>query len=311
MKKIKVFAPASVTNVGSGFDVMGFAIEKPGDEIVLKMTDEPGIKITKITGDGGKLSKDPYKNTAGLSLISLVEHLEYKKGIEIELHKKMALGSGLGSSAASAVASVYAFNELLGKPLAKKELIPFALEGEKLTCGGTPHADNVAACLMGGFVIVRSLSPIDVVNIDYPPNLYCTIVHPHLEIITANTRKILRKHILLSDAVKQWGNVAGLVAGLVSGNYELIGNSLQDFIVEPVRSILIPNFYEVKNAALKAGAVGCSISGSGPSIFAFSKSKNSAEKVGDAMKKVLNGIGIGNDLYISKINKTGPRVISD
>ncbi|MHB1687186.1 MAG: homoserine kinase [Ignavibacteriaceae bacterium] len=310
MKKIKVFAPASVTNVGSGFDVMGFAIEKPGDEVVLRIKDEPGITITKITGDGGKLSKDPLKNTAGLSLIALVEYLEFQKGIEIEVHKKMALGSGLGSSAASAVASVFALNELLGKPLTKKELVQFALEGEKLTCGGTPHADNVAACLMGGFVIVRSLSPIDVVNIDYPQNLNCTIVHPHLEIITANTRKILRKHILLSDAVKQWGNVAGLVAGLVSGNYELIGNSLQDFIVEPVRSILIPNFYEVKNAALNAGAVGCSISGSGPSIFAFSKSKSTAEKVGNAMKKILSDIGIGNDIYISKINKTGPKVIS-
>ncbi len=310
MKKIKVFAPASVTNVGSGFDVMGFAIEKPGDEIILKITDEPGIRITKITGDGGKLSKDPLKNTAGVSLLSLVEHLGFKKGIEIELHKKMALGSGLGSSAASAVASVFAFNELLGGLLSKKELIQFALEGEKLTCGGTPHADNVAACLMGGFVIVRSISPIDVINIDYPKNLYCTIVHPHLEIITANTRKILRKHILLSDAVKQWGNVAGLVAGLVSSNYELIGNSLQDFIVEPVRSILIPNFYEVKEAALKSGAVGCSISGSGPSIFAFSKSKPAAEKAGAAMRKVLSDIGIGNDLYISKINRTGPRVVS-
>ncbi|HUX60669.1 MAG TPA: homoserine kinase [Ignavibacteriaceae bacterium] len=309
MKKIKAFAPASVTNVGSGFDVMGFAIENPGDEIILKVTDEPGIKITKITGDGGKLSKDPYKNTAGLSLISMVEHLEYKKGIEIELNKKMALGSGLGSSAASAVASVFAFNELLGKPLSKKELIKFALEGEKLTCGGTPHADNVAACMMGGFVIVRSISPIDVINIDFPKNLFCTIIHPHLEIITANTRKILRKHILLSDAVKQWGNVAGLVAGLVSSDYELIGNSLQDFIIEPVRSILIPNFYEVKNAALAAGAIGCSISGSGPSIFAFSKSKVSAEKVGNAMKQVLNAIGIGNDLYISKINKIGPKII--
>lgn len=310
MKKIRVFAPASVTNVGSGFDVMGFAIEKPGDEIVLKLIDKPGITITKITGDDGKLSKDPYKNTAGLSLISLVEHLEYKKGIEIELHKKMALGSGLGSSAASAVASVFAFNELMGRPLKKKELVRFALEGEKLTCGGTPHADNVSACLMGGFVVVRSLSPIDVINIEYPKNLYCTIIHPHLEIITANTRKILRKNILLSDAVKQWGNVAGLVAGLASGNYELIGNSLQDFIVEPIRSILIPNYYEVKNAALKAGAIGCSISGSGPSIFAFSKSLETAGKVGKAMKKNLSEIGISNDLYISKINNDGPKVIS-
>ncbi len=228
----------------------------------------------------------------------------------MELHKKMALGSGLGSSAASAVASVFALNEILGKPLSKNELLPFALEGEKLTCGGTPHADNVSACLMGGFIIVRSLNPMDVINIDTPPNLYSTIIHPHFEINTADTRKILRKQILLSDAVKQWGNVAGLVAGLLKGDYNLIARSLNDVIIEPIRSILIPGFDDIKNAAIAAGALGCSISGSGPSVFALSRSKSIAENVGEEMRKILESIKVKGDLYISKINKKGPKVLS-
>ncbi len=308
-KKIKVFAPASVTNVSCGFDVLGFAIDWPGDEIVLRINGKSGVKIKKITGDGRKLPLDPENNTAGLSLLALMEHLKFDRGVEIEIHKKMALGSGLGSSAASAVASVYALNELLGKPLKKEELLPFALEGEKLTCGGTPHADNVSACLYGGFVIVRSIFPLDVINISTPKNLYVTIAHPHLEINTADTRKILRKQILLSDAVKQWGNVAGLVAGLINEDYNLIGRSLQDVIIEPIRSILIPGFNEIKQAAINAGALGCSISGSGPSIFAFSKTKAIADKAGKEMMKILKSINVDGDLYISKINKKGPRVI--
>ena len=308
-KTIKVFAPASVTNVSCGFDIMGYAIDWPGDEVILKIKNRPGIKITKITGDGGKLPVDPKINTAGLSLLSLANHLGFNQGIELELRKKMALGSGLGSSAASAVASVFALNEILDKPLSKTDLLPFALEGEKLTCGGTPHADNVSACLMGGFVIVRSLSPIDVINIKTPPNLYSTIIHPHLEINTADTRKILRKQILLSDAVKQWGNVAGLVAGLMNSDYGLIARSLQDVIIEPIRSILIPGFDDIKNAAIEAGALGCSISGSGPSVFAFSKSRRTAEIVGEEMRRVLRLIKVKGDLYISKINKKGPMVI--
>jgi homoserine kinase len=308
-KNIKVFAPASVTNVSCGFDIMGFAIDWPGDEVVLKIKDKPGISITKITGDKGRLPLDPLKNTAGVSLIALAGHLEFKKGIEMEIHKKMALGSGLGSSAASAVASVFALNELLGKPLSRKELLPFALEGEKLTSGGIPHADNISACLMGGFIVVRSINPIDVVDIKTPGKLYCTIVHPKLEISTADTRKILRKQILLADAVEQWGNVAGLIAGLTTGDYGLISRSLQDVIVEPVRSILIPGFNKIKDSAIEAGALGCSISGSGPSIFALSKSEAIAEKAGKAMMKALSSIKVDGDLYISKINKQGPKVI--
>ena len=308
-KDIKVFAPASVTNVSCGFDIMGFAIDGPGDELKLKITKKPGIVISKITGDNGKLPKQVEKNTAGTSIASLVKYLGFSKGIEIEIHKKMSLASGLGSSAASAVASVFALNEILGKPLSKQELLPFALEGEKLTCGGAPHADNVSASLYGGFIIVRSLDPLDVINIDVPKDLFCTIVHPDIEIQTGDTRKILKKQILLSDAVQQWGNVASLVAGLLKKDYELIGRSLQDVIVEPIRSILIPGFNEIKKAALDTGALGCSISGSGPSIFAFSTSKKTAKKIGKEMQGVLSKLEIESDLYISKINKEGPRVI--
>jgi len=309
-KTIKVFAPASVTNVGCGFDVMGFALEYPGDEIILKLNGKKGVSISKITGDKKKLPLDPAKNTAGRSLISMVEQLQFEKGVEVEIHKKMPLESGLGSSAASAVAGVFALNKILDEPFNKKQLLDFALEGEKLTCGGTSHADNVAACLYGGFIIVRSISPIDIININTPKNLFCTIVHPQIAINTADTRKILKKHILLSDAVKQWGNVAGLVAGLILDDYDLIGRSIQDVIIEPIRSLLIPGFDEIKKAALNEEALGCSISGSGPSIFAFSKSYQSAVNIGNAMKQVLKSIDIQNDLYISKINQTGPKVIN-
>jgi homoserine kinase len=309
-KQIRVFAPASVTNVSCGFDVLGFAINWPGDELVLRIKEKKGIVISKITGDSGKLPYDPNKNTAGISVKSLVEHLNFDKGIEIEIHKKMGLSSGLGSSAASAVAGVFALNELLEKPLKRRELLKFALEGEKLTCGGTPHADNVSASLLGGFVIVRSIDPLDVINIEIPDRLYATLLHPQIEIQTSETRKILRKQILLSDAVKQWGNVAGLIAGLIKKDYKLIGRSLQDVIIEPIRSILIPGFDEIKKSALDSGALGCSISGSGPTIFALSDSKKTADKVADAMEKSACKVGLEYDMYISKINKKGPKVLS-
>jgi len=308
-KEIKVFAPASVTNVSCGFDIMGFALNEPGDEIILRITNKPGIVISKITGEDGKLSLDPSENTAGISLNSLIKHLQFKKGIELEIHKKMAIGSGLGSSAASAVAAVFALNEILGNPLRRNELLPFALEGEKITSGGRPHADNVSACLLGGFVIVRSVNPIDVIKIKVPENLYCSVIHPHIEIHTSDTRKLLRKQVLLSDAVQQWGNIAAFVAGLINKDSELIKRSMQDVIIEPVRSILIPGFYEIKNAALDAGALGCSISGSGPSIFALSDSKSTAKKAANAMRSVLDKIDISNDLFISKINKEGAKVL--
>ena len=307
--KIKVFAPASVTNVSCGFDIMGFALDWPGDELILSLKEKPGVVISKITNDGGKLPLDPQQNTAGFSLLSLANHLELEKGIEIEIHKKMPLGSGLGSSAASAVASVFALNEILGVPLSKEAILPFALEGEKIASGGKLHADNVAACLYGGFIIVRSLNPLEIFNIDYPANLHCTIIHPHIELRTAEMRRIIRDNVTLSDAVQQWGNIACLVAGLIKSDFSLIERSLQDVIIEPIRSKVIPGFDMVKQAAIDAGALGSSISGSGPSIFALSTAPEIAQKTADAMKAVFKDLNVKCDAYISMINRNGPKVI--
>lgn len=308
-KEIKVFAPASVTNVSCGFDIMGFALDWPGDELVLRIKKQPGVVISKITNDKGKLPLDPHQNTAGFSLISMMNELELDHGIELEIHKKMPLGSGLGSSAASAVASVFALNEILGRPLSKEGLLPFALEGEKITSGGKIHADNVAACLYGGFIIVRSLNPLEIFNIDYPQNLYCTIIHPHIELRTAEMRRIIRDNVSLSDAVQQWGNIACLVAGLIKSDFSLIERSLQDVIIEPIRSKVIPGFEEVKKAAISAGALGSSISGSGPSIFALSTAQGIAQTTADAMSQIFNEMEVKHDIYISKINRSGPKII--
>lgn len=307
-KEIKVFAPATVANVSCGFDVLGFAVDSPGDEAIVKMVDKQGVIITKITGDGGRLPLDPNKNTVSATIIKMLDHLGEKRGFEIELHKKMPLGSGLGSSAASSVAGIFAVNELLGNPLSKIQLLPFAMEGERLA-SGTAHADNVAPALYGGFVLIRSYNPLDVISIHTPSDLHAAIVHPHIEVETRDARSILRKDIKLKDAITQWGNVAGLVTGLLTDDYNLIGRSMQDVIVEPLRAILIPGFYEVKEAAMDAGALGGGISGSGPSIFSVSKGKEKAEKAGKAMVDAFKKIGIESDLFVSKINAKGPIVI--
>jgi homoserine kinase len=307
--EIKVFAPASVSNVACGFDVMGFAINEPGDEIILRLSDNTGVFISKITGDNGKITYDPYQNTAGAPVISMIKYLGMEnKGVEIEIHKKMPLGSGIGSSAASAVAAAFAANIILEANLPKKEVLNFALEGEKIASGAI-HADNVAPCLYGGFILIRGYNPVDIVEIPVPENLYCTIIYPHIEIKTKEAREILPKEVKLVDAKTHWGNTAGLIAGLMKNDLDLIRRSIQDVIIEPVRAKLIPGYYEIKNAALNAGSLGCNISGSGPSIFALSSSLDSAKVIGEAMKKEVEKIPLGCDVYVSKINKEGPRVI--
>lgn len=306
-KSIKVFAPATVANVSCGFDVLGFAVENPGDEIILTLSDEPGIRFKKITGDNGRLPYEAMENTAGISISLFCEKVGFKGGIEIELNKNMPLGSGLGSSAASTVAGVFAANELLGKPMKKEELLPFAMEGERIACGAA-HADNVAPCLYGGFVLIRSYDPLDIIEIPTPDNLYCALVHPHIEVKTKDAREILRKLIPLKHAVVQWGNVGGLVAGLMKNDYELIGRSLQDVIIEPIRSILIPGFQEVKAAAMESGALGASISGSGPSVFALCYGEETAKKAGDNMQHAFMNKDIKSTLYVSKVNPKGPVV---
>jgi homoserine kinase len=307
-KEIRVFAPASVSNVACGFDIMGFAIDQPGDEVLLRITENSGVKISSISGDNGKLPLDPTKNTAGAPVLAILKHLGLNNGIDIEIHKKMPLGSGLGSSAASAVAAAFAMNELFEAGLSKKELLPFAIEGEKIASGAV-HADNVAPCLYGGFVLIRGYDPIDVIEIPFPDDLYCTVLHSQVVINTLEARRILPKEIPLQKAKTQWGNTAGLIAGLMKKDYELISRSLVDVIIEPVRAGLIPGYEKIKNAALEAGALGCNISGSGPAIFALSTSKERAEEIGKAMKAEIDKINLAGTVYISKINKQGPKII--
>ena len=305
---IKVFAPATVANVACGFDIFGFAVHNPGDEIFLEKKESSGISIIHIEGDGGRLSRVAEKNTAGIAILAYLKHIGSEQGFELSLKKKMPLGSGLGSSAASAVAGVFAVNELMGKPLATKDLLPFAIEGERFA-SGSAHADNVAPSLFGGFTIIRSYSPLDVIKLPTPTDLVATIVHPHVEVNTKDARNILRKDISLKKTITQMGNVAGLVSGLLMSDYDLIGRSLIDVIIEPVRSILIPGFEATKLAVLQNGALGCSISGSGPSIFALSRGIETAQKVGRAMQASFAAININSDVYVSEINQVGPIIL--
>jgi len=308
-REVSVFAPATVSNVACGFDIIGFAINEPGDVVSVRKVEKPGVQLKNISGDSGKLPREPSKNTASIAVIELLKNLTVTDGIEIELQKNMPLGSGLGSSAASAVAAVLAANTLFDNQLSREELLPFVLEAEKVACG-TAHADNATPSLLGGFILVRGYNPLDPVSLHVPDELICTVLHPVLEIQTEHARNILPDKVLLKDAVTQWGNVGGLVAGLLTNDYGLISRSLQDVIAEPVRSKLISGFSEIKKTAIDAGALGCSISGSGPSIFALSKSKSTANRVGQAMKDACDAKGIDNTIYISEVNKKGARVIS-
>lgn len=309
MEQVSVYAPATVANVACGFDIFGFAVDRPGDEVILTKKDTPGIIIKEITGDEGRLPLEVQKNTAGIAIQKYLEHIgRTDQGFELSLHKDMPLGSGLGSSAASAVAGVFAANELMGRPLTQKELLPFAMEGERVACGSA-HADNVGPSLLGGFVIIRSYDPLDIIEIKVPEELFATIVHPHVEVNTKDARSILEREIQLSKTIQQMGNVAGLIAGLLLPDYELIGRSLEDVMIEPIRSILIPQFNEVKAAALQAGALGCSISGSGPSLFALSRGRETAERVAVAMAAAFKDADIESEAYVSKINNKGPVVL--
>ena len=311
VNEIRVFAPATVANVACGFDIFGFAVDQPGDEVLLRFSDQPGVRILDIIGDEGRLPREAARNTAGIAIQVYLKKIgRTDVGFDMVLTKHMPLGSGLGSSAASAVAGVYAANELMGRPLTTMELLPFAMEGERVACGSA-HADNVGPSLLGGFVVVRSYSPLDVIRIDTPASLYATIVHPDVEVNTKDARFILKNEVSLKNAITQMGNVAGLIAGLTKPDYDLIGRSMVDVIIEPVRSILIPEFNEVKQAALDNGALGCSISGSGPSMFALSRDVETAQRVGLAMQQAFLSVGITGEVYVSGINTVGPRVMRD
>lgn len=309
MKSVKVFAPATVANVVCGFDVLGFAVNAPGDEVIMKRTDRKGVVIKAIHGDEGILPLEPEKNTVSAVVINYLKKIgEEDCGLEIELFKKMPVGSGMGSSAASTVAGLFAVNKLFGNRLTDQELLPLALEGEFLACG-EKHADNVAPALLGGFVLIRSYHPLDVIRLHTPKGLVCSLIHPHIEVQTRDARKIIRKLVPLADAVTQWGNIAGLVSGLFQEDYDLISRSMQDVIIEPVRSILIPDFYTLKQRALDAGALGFGISGSGPAVFALSSDEQTAERVAKKVQEHLRDQDIDSESYISPVNAKGPYVL--
>ncbi|MCB0444704.1 MAG: homoserine kinase [Gelidibacter sp.] len=303
--EIKIFSPATVANVTCGFDVLGFCLDSIGDEMIIRKTDKKGIYISKI--EGFDLPFETEKNVAGVSALALIANAQPNCGFEIEIYKHIKPGSGIGSSSASASGSVFAINELLGRPYNKTQLSYFAMKGEALA-SGSEHADNIAPGIFGGFTLVKSVNPLEILEIPTPNDLYATIIHPQIEIKTSEARAILPKNIPLKDAITQWANVGSLIHGLHTNNYQLISKSLNDAIVEPYRSKLIPHFSKVKLAAIQSGALGCGISGSGPSIFALSKGIETAKEVEKAMKKVYNDTEIEFYTFVSKINTKGIKI---
>jgi homoserine kinase len=329
---IKIKAPATVANMVCGFDILGFAVNNPYDEMEMRLVQRSAgqAAITIINIDDYNLPTDPEKNVAGAALIALIEEYTANSiiekslsaesdsatkndlidfsiiGFEVKINKLIKPGSGVGSSAASSAGAVVGANYLLGNPFSKDDLVRFAMNGEKVA-SGVKHADNIAPCIHGGVTLVRSIFPLEIVALP-SPTLFVTIVHPQIEVRTADARSILKHNVQLKDAIKQWGNIAGLVAGLMKGDYDLIGRSLEDVIIEPVRSILIPGFDDLKKACKAVGALGGGISGSGPSIFFLSKEKETALAVEQEMKKLYEGLGLAHHTYVTTINSTGVEI---
>lgn len=305
-KQVTVHAPGTVANLVCGFDVLGMCLHAPYDIMEVRLLEEK--KITIISKDGYQLPTDPAQNTAGAPLIEMLEEIDSNIGFEVTIEKLIKPGSGIGSSAASAAGAVVAANHILGNVFSNEDLVRFAMFGEKVATG-VKHADNIAPCIYGGVTLIRSIFPLDIIAIP-APDLFVTVVHPQIEVRTSDARQILRKEVLLKDAIKQWGNIAGLVAGLLKKDAALVGRSLEDVIIEPVRSILIPGFDEVKNGCKEAGALGGGISGSGPSIFMLSTNETTAKEVEKVMKGVYEKIGISYHTYVTTINAAGVQVVS-
>ena len=313
---IKIKAPATVANMVCGFDILGFAVNSPYDEMEMRWMSRADneASITIINIDEYNLPTDPEKNVAGAALLAFLEEYEEKQNnsstpkikFEVKINKLIKPGSGVGSSAASSAGAVVGANYLVGNIFSKDDLVRFAMNGEKLA-SGVKHADNIAPCIFGGVTLVRSIFPLEIIALP-SPTLHVTIVHPQIEVRTSDARSILRQQVLLKDAIKQWGNIAGLVAGLMKSDYDLIGRSLEDVIIEPVRSILIPGFDALKLACKQAGALGGGISGSGPSIFMLSKTKEIAISVEKEMKQLYDGIGLPHHTYVTSINQTGVEI---
>ena len=306
MNEIKIFCPATIANISCGFDVLGLCLETVGDEMIIRKSVVQGIKIMKIVGED--LPLETSKNVAGVAALALLDAIDYKFGFEIEIYKNIKPGSGIGSSAASAAGAVFGINELLGKPFTRKELVEFAMKGEAIA-SGSEHADNVAPAILGGITLVRSSAPLDIIKIESPSELYATVIHPQIELKTSEMRSVLQPMIPLKSAILQWGNLGGLIAGFYTSDYELIGRSLHDEIVEPLRGPFIPKFDVIKKTALENGALGSGISGSGPSIFALSKGIETANRIAKAMFVVYEDMNMPFEIHVSKVNPEGVKII--
>ena len=306
MESVSLFAPASIANISCGFDVLGLCLDNVGDLMHIEKSNKPGFRITEIKGQDLPLETE--KNVAGVAAQALLKAYNQPVGFELKIDKRIKAGSGIGSSAASAAGAVFAVNELLGAPYSRAELVQFAMAGEALASGAA-HADNLAPVLLGGFTLVRCNATLDIIKLPTPRDLVATVIHPKIELKTIHSRAILKSDIPLQKGVAQWGNLGAFISALYTEDYELLSRSMQDEVIEPLRAMLIPKFNEVKQAALDSGALGSGISGSGPSIFALSRGRETAKKVGDAMKTFYDQIGLDYDVHLSPINQQGIKIL--
>ena len=305
-KSLRVFAPASIANLGCGFDIMGLALDDVGDILDIVATEGNGLSITNATDV--PLPEDPEMNVITPVVRKFMDMTGNSANIEITVRQKIYPGSGIGSSAASSAAAAYGLNELFGCPLSEEEVVICAMEGENLASGGY-HADNAAPAVMGGIVMIRGYEPLDLVKLPVPGNFYCTVVHPSIVVTTKEAREIMPKEIPMHTAVSQWGNVGGLVAGLYSGNVGLIGRSMKDAVAEPYRKKFIPDFDKLRKKILKCGAVAMNISGSGPSLFALSDNQETAVKAQKIFKEHFDFLGIDSEVYVEKVSNKGAKLL--
>jgi homoserine kinase len=314
MKTVKIFAPATIANLGCGFDVAGMAIDSTGD--VLRIEIEPGSGLSIENASGVALPTDIEENVTTPAVRALLNAYVNERGgsdqrVHIAILKKILPGSGIGSSAASSAGAVYGLNELLGRPFSPRRLVEFAMEGESLIGGGARHADNVAPAILGGVVLIRGYEPLDIVQLPVPGNFYASVVRPHITVTTREGRGVLPREIPLKTAVTQWGNVGGLVAGLALGDIALVGRSMKDVVAEPVRKRFIPGYDELKAALFDAGAAGANIAGSGPAVFAVCDSADCADAICEVMARHFERLDIPADVYSSKISNRGTRIITN
>lgn len=306
--EIRIFCPATVANVNCGFDALGFALEGIGDEMVIRKVKTPGVTITKITGE--KLPMEAHKNVAGVSGLAMLEGIQANFGVEIEIHKKIRAGSGIGSSSASAAGAVFGINQLLDEPLDNLALTNYAMKGEALA-SGNEHADNVAPCIYGGTTLITGYNPLRIIALPPMDSVYVGILHPHIKIATKDARAILPKEVPLKNAITQAQNLASFVASLYEWDKQLFGDSLHDLLVEPHRKQLIPHFDTIKQISKKHHCITFGISGSGPSLFSFAFAKANIASYLSESKAYYKEQGLEVDTYTSRISDHGCRVIEN